>query len=143
MYHEVPYALSVFVDKFEEKLKLLRIEATLNVERGSQKKILIGHKGEMLKKIGTEARKELEELFGMKVYLQTFVKVVPDWRESPQKVRELDWHFQLEGLSHGQWDGADPAAATEFPIDNEATADSESAPEVDGEFRLPPEEPKK
>ena len=82
MYHEVPYALSVFVDKFEEKLKLLRIEATLNVERSSQKKILIGHKGEMLKKIGTEARKELEELFGMKVYLQTFVKVVPDWRES-------------------------------------------------------------
>ena len=61
MYHEVPYALAVFVDKFEEKPKLLRIEATLNVERDSQKKILIGHKGEMLKKIGTEARKELEE----------------------------------------------------------------------------------
>jgi GTP-binding protein Era len=102
MYHEVPYALAVFVDKFEEKLKLLRIEATLNVERTSQKKILIGHKGEMLKKIGTEARKELEELFGTKVYLQTFVKVVPDWRENPQKVRELDWHFQLEGLSDSQ-----------------------------------------
>jgi GTP-binding protein Era len=108
MYHEVPYALAVFVDKFEEKLKLLRIEATLNVERSSQKKILIGHKGEMLKKIGTAARKELEELFGTKVYLQTFVKVVPDWRESPQKVRELDWHFQLEGLSENQREEVPP-----------------------------------
>jgi GTP-binding protein Era len=102
MYHEVPYALAVFVDKFEETPRLLRIEATLNVERDSQKKILIGHKGEMLKKIGTEARKELEELLGTKIFLQTFVKVVPGWREDPRKVRELDWHFQLEGLSQEQ-----------------------------------------
>jgi GTPase len=99
MYHEVPYALAVIVEKFEELPKLLRIEATMNVERDSQKKILIGHKGEMLKRIGTEARKELEKLFGTKIYLGLFVKVVPDWRENPQKVRELDWHFQLEGLS--------------------------------------------
>src|SRR5215467_11572948 len=55
-YHEVPHALAVFVDKWEEKAKLLRIEVTMYVERGSQKKILIGHKGEMLKKIGTQAR---------------------------------------------------------------------------------------
>lgn len=99
MYHEVPYALAVMVEKFEETPKLLRIEATMNVERSSQKKILIGHKGEMLKKIGIEARKELEALFGVKVYLGLFVKVVPDWRESPQRVRELDWRFQLEGLA--------------------------------------------
>jgi GTP-binding protein Era len=99
MYHEVPYALAVFVDKFEEKPNLLRIFATLHVERDSQRKILIGHKGEMLKKIGTLARKELEDLLSTKVFLQTFVKVVPGWREDPQKVRELDWHFQLEGLS--------------------------------------------
>jgi GTP-binding protein Era len=143
MYHEVPYALSVFVDKFEEKLKLLRIEATLNVERSSQKKILIGHKGEMLKKIGTEARKELEELFGMKVYLQTFVKVVPDWRENPMKVRELDWHFQLEGLTQGQWDGADPAATTELPAYTAEVEAGEYEPEADGSVELPPEEPKK
>ena len=101
MYHEVPYALAVVVEKFEEKPRLLRIEAVMNVERASQKKILIGHKGEMLKKIGTEARKELEVLLDTKIYLGLFVKVVPDWRESPQKVRELDWHFQLEGLSKG------------------------------------------
>jgi GTP-binding protein Era len=99
MYHEVPYALAVKVEKFEELPKLLRIEAVMNVERDSQKKILIGHKGEMLKKIGTEARKELEKLFSSKIYLGLFVKVVPDWRENPLKVRELDWHFQLEGLS--------------------------------------------
>ncbi len=76
--------------------------ATLNVERDSQKKILIGHKGDMLKKIGTQARKELEQLFDTKVFLETFVKVVPGWREDPRKVRELDWHFQLEGLSLNQ-----------------------------------------
>jgi GTP-binding protein Era len=98
MYHEVPYALAVKVDKFEQSPKLLRIEATMNVERDSQKKILIGHKGAMLKKIGTQARKELEELLDKKIYLGLFVKVVPDWRENPQRVRELDWHAQLEAL---------------------------------------------
>src|SRR5690349_17566759 len=98
MYHEVPYALSVFVEKFEETPKLLRIEALMNVERDSQKKILIGHKGETIKKIGTEARKELEVILGTKIYLGLYVKVAPDWRENPQKVRELDWRHQLEEL---------------------------------------------
>src|SRR5260370_5823863 len=78
MYHEVPYALAVFAEKFEETPRLLRIEADMHVERDSQKKILIGHKGEMLKKIGTEARKELEALFGTKIYLGLYVKVAPD-----------------------------------------------------------------
>jgi len=99
MYHEVPYALAVVIEKYEETPKLLRIEALMNVERDSQKKILIGHKGEMLKKIGTEARKELEAILGSKIYLGLFVKVAPDWRENPQKVRELDWRYQLEGLA--------------------------------------------
>jgi len=99
MYHEVPYALAVFVEKFEETPKLLRIEALMNVERDSQKKILIGHKGETIKKIGTEARKELEAILGTKIYLGLYVKVAPDWRESPQKVRELDWRYQLERLA--------------------------------------------
>jgi GTP-binding protein Era len=102
LHHELPYAVAVFVDKFEETPRLLRIEATLNVERATQKKILIGHKGAMLKKIGTEARKELEALLDTKVFLGLFVKVAPDWRENPQRVRELDWHFQLEGLSAAQ-----------------------------------------
>jgi GTP-binding protein Era len=98
MYHEVPYALAVKVDKFEDAPKLLRIEVTMNVERDSQKKILIGRKGEMLKKIGTQARLELEELLDKKIYLGLFVKVVPGWRDNPQRVRELDWHAQLEAL---------------------------------------------
>ena len=99
LHHELPYTLAVFVDKFEENPRLVRIEATLNVERDTQKKILIGHKGAMLKKIGTEARKELESLLNRKVFLGLFVKVAQDWRDNPQRVRELDWHFQLEGLS--------------------------------------------
>jgi len=101
-YHEVPHALAVVVDPFEETPSLLRIHATLNVERDSQKKILIGHKGEMLKKIGTAARKELETLLGTKIFLAMFVKVAPDWRENPQKVRELDWHTQMEELAEHQ-----------------------------------------
>jgi len=113
LHHELPYALAVFVDKFEETPRLVRIEATLNVERDTQKKILIGHKGAMLKKIGTEARKELESLLGRKVFLGLFVKVAQDWRENPQRVRELDWHFQLEGLSAVQ--------AHELEDDKEAT----------------------
>ena len=97
-YHEVPHALAVIVDKYEETPSILRIHATLHVERDSQKKILIGHKGDMLKRIGTQARKELESLLGTKIYLRLFVKVIPHWRENPMQVRELNWHTQLEGL---------------------------------------------
>ncbi len=101
-YHEVPHALAVFVDKFEETPKILRIEMTLHVERDSQKKILIGRKGEMLKKIGTEARKELEAILDAKIYLGLFVKVVEGWRDNPTKVREIDWHVQLEDIKKDQ-----------------------------------------
>jgi GTP-binding protein Era len=101
-YHEVPHALAVIVDKFEETPKILRIEVTMHVERDSQKKILIGHKGDMLKRIGTQARKELESLLGTKIYLGLFVKVMPNWRENPMQVRELNWHTQLEGLVEEQ-----------------------------------------
>ena len=106
MYHEVPYALAVFAEKFEETPKLLRIAALLVVERDSQKRILIGHKGEMIKRIGTEARRELERIFGTRIYLALHVKVAPDWRENPQKVRELDWRHQLRELG-GALEGED------------------------------------
>jgi len=101
-YHEVPHALAVMVDKYEETPSILRIHATLHVERDAHKKILIGHKGEMLKKVGTLARKELEKLLGTKIYLEMFVKVVPGWRENPMRVRELNWHTQLEALGEDQ-----------------------------------------
>ena len=97
-YHEVPHALHVMVDKWEEMPKLLRIQMTLTVERPSQKKILIGRKGDMLKKVGTQARKELEEILSTKIYLGLFVKVAENWRDNPMAVRELDWHTQLEAL---------------------------------------------
>jgi GTP-binding protein Era len=141
MYHEVPYALAVFIDKFEELPRLTRIEATLNVERPSQKKILIGEKGSVLKKVGTEARKELEELLGTKVYLQTFVKVAPNWRENPLRVRELDWHFQLEGLSSAQAkfgtdaDESDPAS---LATDASAAGEADLPDDADEELDRPP-----
>ena len=103
-YHEVPHALAVVVDKFKEGPKILRIHATLYVERDSQKKILIGHKGEMLKKVGMAARKELEALLGTKIFLEMFVKVDRGWRENPMRVRELDWHSQLEALAENPAD---------------------------------------
>jgi hypothetical protein len=70
----------------------------------------------MLKRVGTEARKELEKLLGTKIYLEMFVKVVADWRENPGKVRELDWHSQLEALAEDQgkqFDGAEETEAEE------------------------------
>src|SRR5256886_13894791 len=128
-YHEVPHALAVIVDKWEEKPKLLRIEATMHVERASQKKILIGHKGEMLKKVGTQARKELEELFDTKIYLGLFVKVVPDWRDNPQHVRELDWHTQLEAIGEDQANKL--RALHQFAEEAEADRVAESSVETD------------
>jgi GTP-binding protein Era len=140
MYHEVPYALAVFIDKFEELPRLTRIEATLNVERPSQKKILIGEKGSVLKKVGTEARKELEEILGTKVYLQTYVKVAPNWRENPTRVRELDWHFQLEGLSSAQAKfGLD---AGELAPGASAANETELSDDTDEELDRPPADAK-
>ncbi len=98
-YDEVPHAVAVLVDSFEETAKLIRIRATIRVEREGQRGILIGRGGEMLKKIGTAARRELEELLGVKIFLELYVKVQRDWREKPALVRQLDWRRQLEQLS--------------------------------------------
>jgi GTP-binding protein Era len=92
---ELPYATMVLVDRFEEKPNLLRIYATVFVERDGQKGILIGAHGERIKKIGTLAREELEKLFGQKVYLELFVKVRPDWRESPGFLQAIDWRSMV------------------------------------------------
>ena len=96
---EVPHSVAVLVDSFEESDKLIRIRVTIYVERDGQKGIVIGSRGAMLKKIGTEARKELEELLGTKIFLESFVKVQPNWRQNPALVRQLDWHRQLEQMS--------------------------------------------
>ena len=92
---ELPYAAMVLVERFEEKPALLRIYATVYVEREGQKGIMIGARGDKLKKIGTWARKELEKLFGLRVYLELFVKVRPRWRESPLFLRATDWRSMV------------------------------------------------
>jgi GTPase len=104
---EVPHAVAVLIDSFEEKKTLVKIRATLYVEREGQKGILIGKRGETMKKIGTEARKEIEAILGAKVLLELFVKVQPNWRQNAVMVRQLDWHRQLEELSEIQQPGED------------------------------------
>ena len=93
---EVPHAVTVMIDQFEEGEKLTRIAATIYCERDSQKAILVGKGGQMLKKIGTAARVEIERMVGTKVFLELFVKVQPGWRESRHFVEQLDWRWQLE-----------------------------------------------
>jgi GTPase len=96
---EVPYATTVIVEQFEEGKKLVRVAATIYCERDGQKAILVGKGGQMLKKIGTSARLNIERMLGTKVFLELFVKVQPGWRESRSFVDELDWRRQLEDLS--------------------------------------------
>jgi GTP-binding protein Era len=96
---EVPHAVAVHVESFEDKKDLIRIVADVQVERESQKGIVIGRGGAQLKEIGTNARKELEVFFGAKVYLELRVSVEPDWREDPQRVRQVDWRRDLEEMS--------------------------------------------
>jgi GTP-binding protein Era len=96
---EVPYASTVVVERWEESPRLTSIAAVIYCERDGQKKIIIGRGGEMLKRIGTAARHEIERILGTKVFLELFVKVRPGWRESREFVEELDWRKQLEGLA--------------------------------------------
>ena len=99
---EVPHAVAVSVEAFEEGEKLIRIRANISVEREGQKGILIGRGGERLKVIGTEARRELEEILGVKIFLELRVKVERDWRQDARVVQQLDWRRQLEGLGSGE-----------------------------------------
>jgi GTP-binding protein Era len=96
---EIPYATTVIVDGFEEGKKLTRISATIYCERDGQKGILVGKRGQMLKRIGTGARLQIERMLGTKVFLELYVKVQPGWRDSRTFVQELDWRRQLEQMS--------------------------------------------
>ncbi len=90
---EIPYATAVEIEEFREQVDkdLIVIRATIQVERESQKGILIGGKGRMLKEIGRLAREELEALLGAKIFLELWVKVEKDWRENPQALRRLGY----------------------------------------------------
>ena len=101
---EIPYATAVIVEQFEEGEKLVRIAAVIYCEREGQKAILIGHHGAMLKKIGTSARIDIEKLLGTRVFLELFVKIRENWRESRTFLDDLDWRKQLEDLSSQRGD---------------------------------------
>ena len=88
---EVPYATAVEIDDFVEEGRLAKIRASIMVERETQKGILIGKHGERLKTIGTQARLDMEKIFGMKVFLELWVKVRKDWREDEQALVELGY----------------------------------------------------
>jgi len=88
---EVPYSTAVAILSFKEAEELVRIEADIVLERESQKAIVIGHSGEMLKKIGSDARKEIEHMVGKKVYLKLFVKVEKNWSKNYQKRKMLGY----------------------------------------------------
>lgn len=88
---EVPYSTEVVVEKFEEKEKSIHIMAVVYVERDSQKGILIGKGGAMLKRVGTEARKDIAAFFDKSVYLELFVKVEPNWRNRENKLKAFGY----------------------------------------------------
>jgi GTP-binding protein Era len=88
---ELPYAVNVMIEKYEEVGNLRRIFAAIVVEKASQKAILIGEKGERLKRIGTDARKEMEETFGCKVYLELWVRVKKGWADDDALVRQYGY----------------------------------------------------
>ena len=89
---EVPYSVEVVVERFKEDEKKIHINAVIYVERDSQKGIIIGHQGQALKKVSTEARKSLEKFFDKKIYLETFVKVDKDWRNSQKELNNFGYN---------------------------------------------------
>ena len=91
---EIPYSVEVAVESFKEEEKIIRISAVIYCERDSQKGILIGKGGKALRKVGTEARKDIEAFFDKKVFLELFVKVERDWRNREQKLRSFGYRLE-------------------------------------------------
>ena len=88
---EIPYAVEIETESFKEEEDIIRIRSVIMVERDTQKGILIGHKGSSLKKVGTEARKDLEKFFGKKIFLELYVKVNKNWRSSDRELRRFGY----------------------------------------------------
>lgn len=88
---EIPYSVEIEVEEFKESGKLIRIKANIHVLRESQKGIIIGNQGKMIKKIGTEARADAEEFFGKKIFLELYVKVAKDWREKDKQLKKFGY----------------------------------------------------
>ena len=88
---EVPYSVQVEVEEFEDEEDIIRIRAIIFVMRESQRGIIIGHKGAGIKRIGTEARRELERFFGKKIFLETVVKVKKNWRDDDRQLKSFGY----------------------------------------------------
>ena len=88
---EIPYAVEVETEEFKEDEHKIRIRSVIYVERESQKGIIIGHKGSGLKRVGSEARKDLEQFFGKKIFLELYVKVNKDWRKKAEQLRRFGY----------------------------------------------------
>ena len=91
---EIPYSVEVVVEQFKETDKNIHINAVIYVERDSQKGIIIGHQGVALKRVSTEARKSLEKFFGKSIYLEVFVKVDKDWRQSDRAMKAYGYNLE-------------------------------------------------
>jgi GTP-binding protein Era len=98
---EVPYAVAIVIERYSEEGRLVRIAATVVVEKESQKGIVIGAGGQRLKQIGTDARLEIEKLLERKVFLELWVKVSPGWTDNPDQVRELLGGGDVQASEHG------------------------------------------
>ena len=88
---EIPYSVEIEIESFKDEKDLIKIRALIHVTRDSQKGIIIGHRGTMLKKVGTEARHDMEDFFGKKVFLETYVKVTKDWRDKPLMLKRFGY----------------------------------------------------
>ncbi|MDQ1296410.1 MAG: GTPase [Bacteroidota bacterium] len=88
---EVPYSVETEIESFKDEPGIIKIRALIHVSRDSQKGIIIGHKGTMLKKVGTEARHDMENFFGKKVFLELYVKVTKDWRDKPAMLKRFGY----------------------------------------------------
>lgn len=88
---EIPYSVEVEVEEFKDTEKIINVRCVIHVERDSQKGIIIGHKGEMIKRVGTEARKDAEEFFGKKIFMELYVKVAKDWREKDRSLKNFGY----------------------------------------------------
>jgi len=88
---EIPYSVEIEIESFEDGKNIIKIRALIHVTRDSQKGIIIGHKGLMLKRVGTEARRDMEEFFSKKVFLELYVKVTKDWRDKPLALKRFGY----------------------------------------------------
>ena len=88
---EIPYSVEIVTEEFKEEKKIIRIRSVIMVERDTQKGIIIGHKGSALKRVGSEARKDLEKFFGKKIFMELYVKVNKNWRSSNSQLKRFGY----------------------------------------------------